>query len=140
MDDYISKPVRPQELLEKLIDWLDPAKLSASGIEWDYLHDLSENDPQFEREILEVYLKTTPQLMQGLVDAIRTHSFQVAIRLAHTLHGSSRSIGANQFGDLCQEIESLAEQSQAYRHVDRLERQYAELIEECQNFVTRGAE
>jgi len=135
MDDYISKPVRPQELLEKLMEWLDPAAISASRIDWEYLHDLSENDPRFEREILDVYLKTTPALMSSLIDALRTHSYATAIRLAHTLRGSSRSIGANQFGDLCQEIESLAEQSQAYRHVDRFERQFAELIDECEKFV-----
>jgi PAS domain S-box-containing protein len=136
MDDYISKPVRPQELRDKLMEWLDPGALSASRIDWEYLHDLSENDSRFEREILEVYLKTTPALMLNLAEAIRSQSFASAIRLAHTLRGSSRSIGANQFADLCQEVESLAEQNQTYRHVDRLERQFDELIEECQRFVS----
>jgi len=98
---------------------------------------LSEHDERFEREILDVYLKTTPPLMTNLVAAIRSHEFPSAIRLAHTLRGSSRSIGANQFGDLCQEVEALAEQNQPYRHVDRLERQFAELIEECAKFVAR---
>lgn len=135
MDDYISKPVRPQELLEKLAEWLAPGGISASKIDWDYLHDLSENDERFEREILDVYLQTTPPLMTGLIEAIRTHSFSDAIRLAHTLRGSSRSIGANQFGDLCQEIESLAEQGQAYRHIDRFEGQFAALVDECAKFI-----
>lgn len=135
MDDYLSKPVRPQELLAKLMDWLGADSQSVSKINWEYLHDLSENDERFEREILDVYLRTSPELMKNLIEAIRTHSFPAAVRLAHTLRGSSRSIGANQFGDLCQEIESLAEQNQAYRHLDRLERQFSDLIDECEKFV-----
>jgi PAS domain S-box-containing protein len=135
MDDYLSKPVRPQELLAKLMEWLGADSQSVSRINWEYLHDLSENDERFEREILDVYLKTSPDLMRSLIEAIRTHSFPAAVRLAHTLRGSSRSIGANQFGDLCQEIESLAEQNQAYRHLDRLERQFTDLIDECEKFV-----
>jgi CheY-like chemotaxis protein len=136
MDDYISKPVRPQELLEKLVEWLAPGGIATSAINWDYLHDLSEGDARFEREILDVYVKTTPPLMEGLVEAIRTHAFANAIRLAHTLRGSSRSIGANQFADLCQEVESLADQNQTYRHVDLLERLFAELMVECQGFIS----
>ena len=137
MDDYLSKPVRPQELLAKLMEWLGADTQSVSRINWEYLHDLSENDERFEREILDVYLKTSPALMTSLIEAIRSYSFPAAVRLAHTLRGSSRSIGADQFGDLCQEIESLAEQNQAYRHLDRLERQFTELINECEKFVNR---
>ena len=137
MDDYLTKPVRPQELLTKLMSWLSADSQTISLINWDYLHDLSEGDEVFERQILEVYLKTTPAIMQSLGEALRSNSFQAIVRLAHTLRGSSRSIGANQFGDLCQEVESLAEQNQAYRHLDRLERQFNELIDECQKFVKR---
>jgi CheY-like chemotaxis protein len=135
MDDYLTKPVRPQELLTKLMEWLGTDSGSTSRINWEYLHDLSENDERFEREILEVYLKTTPFLMTSLIEALRGQAFSTAVRLAHTLRGSSRSIGANQFGDVCQEVESLAEQNQVYRHLDRLQRQFNELIDECEKFV-----
>jgi CheY-like chemotaxis protein len=135
MDDYISKPVRPQELLEKLMEWLALGPVSALRIDWDYLHDISENDTQFEREILDVYVKTAPALMKGLTEAIRSHDFASAIRMSHTLRGSSKSIGANYFGDVCQEVESLAEQNQAYRHVERMEQQFSELVEECERFI-----
>ena len=137
MDEYLSKPVRPPELLSKLMDLLAADARSASKINWDYLHDLSESNEEFERDILKVYLHNTPDLMDSLLDSLRTQSFQSAIRLAHTLCGSSRSIGAIQFSELCQEVEELAEQNQSYRHLDRLEQQFRDLIDECTKFVSK---
>ncbi|MDR3692139.1 MAG: PAS domain-containing protein [Fimbriimonas sp.] len=135
MDDYISKPVRPQELVEKLMAWLKPESREASRLNWEYLHDMSNNDPEFEKEILRVYLTTMPPLMEQLSRAIRTQSHALANRVSHTLIGSSRSIGANHFADTCQEVESLSEIGQPYRHVERLERQFEELIAECLRYT-----
>lgn len=135
MDDYISKPVRPQELMEKLMMWLKPESREASKLNWDYLHDMSNDDHEFEKQILAVYLNTMPPLMEQLAQAIRTQSHSVANRVSHTLKGSSRSIGANQFADLCQEVESLSEAKQPYRHVERLERQFDDLIAECRRYI-----
>jgi len=136
MDDYISKPVRPQELRDKLALWLSPASREASKLNWDYLHEMSNNDSEFEKQILNVYLQTMPPLMSQLGEAIRTQNHPASSRVAHALMGSSRSIGANQFADVLQEVESLAETGQPYRHVDRLERQFEELVGECQRFIS----
>jgi len=139
MDDYISKPVRPQELMEKLMMWLKPESRQASKLNWDYLHEMTQNDSEFERQILTVYLNSMPPLMLQLSKAIRTQSHSAVNRLSHTLKGSSRSIGANQFADLCDEVESLSNANQPYRHVERLERQFEDLVAECERFVESGA-
>ncbi len=135
MDDYISKPVRPHELYEKLMMWLKPESRQASKINWDYLHETSADDPKFEREILTVYIHSLKPLMHELAAAIRSQSHANVNRLTHTMKGSSRSIGANQFADLCQEVESLSESGQPYCHVDRLERHFEELVAECRKFI-----
>ncbi len=135
MDDYISKPVHSGELVDKLMMWLKPESKQASKVDWNYLQDMSGGDSEVIKQILRIYVSAMPDVMKQLLEACHTQSYSAMNRLSHTLKGSSLSIGANSFADICQEIESISESNQPYRHVDRCEKFFNDLIAECQHFI-----
>ena len=135
MDDYISKPVRTQELVDKLKTWLGNDDQTVSKINWNLLHEISDNDQDFEREIISIYVHMMPAIVNQLIQAIQLRNHVTANRLAHTLKGSSRSIGANQFGDICDEIEQLSSANQPISNIERLRQQFDELIADCEKFL-----
>jgi HPt (histidine-containing phosphotransfer) domain-containing protein len=78
-----------------------------------YLDDMSGGDTEFVRDILSTFLETAQVLAKTLTDATLDHDFERAIYASHTLKGSARSVGAGPLGDLCEELEKLARNSDA---------------------------
>ena len=73
-----------------------------------YLEDMSAGDEEFVRDILSTFLETAGDLVAALTKAGETSNAEKAIYAAHTLKGSSRSVGAVPLGDLCEALEKLA--------------------------------
>ncbi len=115
MNDYISKPVRQEELAAKLTHWsqiiktakkqLNERLINASSnqegdvvgdewIDWAYLYRLSTGNKAFELEFLKTFVETLPERLKALESAICAHNFPLIGREAHYIKGSSGSIGA----------------------------------------------
>jgi len=135
MDDYISKPVRAKEMGDVIQQWLESSKAGTSRIDWEYLHEASNHDDEFEQQIITIYMHTMPPLMTQLVEAIHSNATHNIIRLSHTLKGSSRSIGANALADICDEIEQVAKSGDPFPSTESIKQQFDELIEECRQFT-----
>jgi two-component system, sensor histidine kinase and response regulator len=73
-----------------------------------YLEDMSGGDDEFVRDIISTFLENAQKLVDSLTTAASENNVEKAIYAAHTLKGSSRSVGANLLGDLCEELEKLA--------------------------------
>ena len=122
MSDYISKPIDPSILHEKLTMWLpvleqegkaavEPKIPSNSSIDtskcWDqeeFLLRLSGNERVFHK-VISVFLKDMPILIDQLENAIRQHDFDKIQGIAHTLKGCSANISAHALADAALEIE-----------------------------------
>ena len=74
MDDYLSKPVLKEKLAATLLHWASailttqqaqlPAQISPTDvgshsllIDWQHLHQLSESNPEFELELLQIFVE-----------------------------------------------------------------------------------
>ena len=127
MDDYIPKPVKPEELgavLERCVSKADEASAFEAGegsatreeseegpLDRGVLVGLrelqEEGEPDLLEELIELFLADVPPQLVALrkaVDAGDAHSVE---RIAHTLKGSSANIGAVRMQALCTELEEI---------------------------------
>ena len=117
MDDYISKPVKPKELLEIVQRWAckqvlhpvvkndKPRAPMSSPVDMKYLHEITDGEMDFEREITELFLKDTRKHLSGLKKAIDEENVSALEREAHTIKGAGLNIGANKLGELALALE-----------------------------------
>ncbi len=113
MDDYLSKPIRPLELVRILLECpsitpnLSTILLS---INIDKLHevasDIGGDDIEFLAELIDSYLDNTRSLLQELYTSFAQQNFDLLLRTAHTLKSSSAVIGAEDLSSLCRELET----------------------------------
>lgn len=136
MDDYISKPLRIEELVTALKQCqplnespATPEMISGSEadqavtpptqeeavLDLQVLNRLramvGENDPAFLREVLAEYLEETPKLITEMVTSIASENAPVLQRAAHTLKSTSATIGAMQLSQRCKQLEAFGKAS-----------------------------
>ena len=124
MDEYISKPIRPQELLRILSSMCPSHKetqeplgvsvapddsekgksMSQQVIDWDKLLETAMGDEELARDVADAFLSESPKVLSDLKMAIADEQSDNANRAAHTLKGSLRTMGAPCF-ELAAEIE-----------------------------------
>ncbi|MBI5032420.1 MAG: PAS domain S-box protein [Chloroflexi bacterium] len=113
MDDYISKPVQVKELQTALergaVRAATPPEVQA--IDWTVLDNLrmlqEEGQEDFVQGMIDLYLKTSPQLLGEIQAAIANKNPSELQHAAHTLKGNSNSLGAVQVANLSKRLEML---------------------------------
>ena len=125
MDDFISKPVRLEELgevVERNVAKLPPARrsettssvlavASLNHATLDELRSLAEpGEPGPLGELIDLFLEQTPVLIQEIHAAAARGEGAQILTSSHSLKGSSRNMGADVLADLCQEIELASKQ------------------------------
>ena len=126
MDDYLSKPIRPEELSRALArcrparadDALDDAALGK------LVSSLGGGDEGREavRELVEMFLDDAAAQMATLHGAVERGDAEAAGRTAHTLKSSGATFGARPFAELCRELEALAREGRLDAAAALLER------------------
>ena len=101
MDEYVNKPYSNDQIW----DAIQSGPSDESVFDSVHLSDLSGGDVEFEKEVLDTFLDTVPGMVSELTNALAEGQKEVALRSAHTLKGSSRSVGANELGNIFQKIE-----------------------------------
>lgn len=117
MDDYISKPVSPKALLEMVQRWAGKKVLrpsvgidrfqSDAGLPVDLkrFQGLTGGDKDFEREIIDLFLKDTPLQLTRLEAAINDGNSSNVEAAAHSIKGAAANMGAEKFRKLAQSLE-----------------------------------
>jgi CheY-like chemotaxis protein/HPt (histidine-containing phosphotransfer) domain-containing protein len=137
MDDYVAKPIRPEELAEALkrvrpIGANDEAAANGAGTTLDAeavdaLRELGGAD--FLTEVIDTFLADAPVLIATLRTSSEADAQELR-RAAHTLKSNGQTFGARQFADLCRELEERAkcgEHDGADELVERIGHEYVGL-------------
>jgi CheY-like chemotaxis protein/HPt (histidine-containing phosphotransfer) domain-containing protein len=123
MDDYLSKPVRLQELaavLERCTLSAEaapqpttsapqptPAPPPIDPAAFENLREaMGEDDPDALRDVIEIFLDNTHTLLGEMRQAAARRDTETLRRLAHSLKSSSASVGALTLSDYCAAIEA----------------------------------
>ncbi|MBP0017449.1 MAG: response regulator [Cyanobacteria bacterium SBLK] len=118
MDDYISKPIRINALVEALKKYTpsSPATHAKESVTpaaidekiWQELIEIGGDDAdELIQELVESYCEDSPQLLAHIESAIAAKDARELQYRAHTLKSSSASLGLTQFAKICGELENL---------------------------------
>lgn len=102
----------------------------------DELRNITGNDPEFVREVVQLFLQQLPELVLNLKAALKSQEAEALKRSAHTLKGASRNIGALRLGAFCEKIESNSisyDTSNINELIDTLDSLVQETSDEIQN-------
>jgi PAS domain S-box-containing protein len=142
MDDFITKPVRIEELAAvlKRNTPVAPSPGTAPQVKspvrhqtvnakaLDRLRELrTPNHPDPLVEIVGLFIVQTPDLLRALGGAIEQQDSESLRRTAHTLKGSCANLGAEQMATLCRDLELAAKRgtlSSARALITQIEQEY----------------
>ncbi|WP_114749294.1 ATP-binding protein [Pleomorphovibrio marinus] len=97
MNDYLSKPINKKDLMDKLNFWT--AKIGENSekhtksstnryISLNQLIDLTQGDSDFQREMIEVFIKQTDETVGQIADDLKKGNMERIVSLAHKLKTS----------------------------------------------------
>jgi CheY-like chemotaxis protein len=151
MDDYLAKPVKPEELGAVLGRWVSeeeeprveatvvaagggPAAGEGSGGDLldlgvlDGLRGLqAEGEPDILGELIGLFLEEAAPQLAALRRALEEGDARAVERVAHTLKGSSGSMGAPRMAEVCgalEEVGVLGDLTRAPGLLDRLDAEF----------------
>ncbi|MEH1792720.1 ATP-binding protein [Nostoc sp.] len=154
MDDYLSKPVMKEKLAATLEHWarmifrveetdiLDRTVSTTNigsvdlPIDWARLHQLSENNPEFELELLQIFIEDIQPRLEVVKIAIASHDFDQIALQSHQIKGASVNIGATTMHLLAEKLEQLA-YNQEDRGTNNLILGLEEFVKRIQEFLIR---
>lgn len=132
MNDYLTKPVHKERLAALLNHWslrltpanaasppssllssLPPEASSTSHLDLEQLHRLSDHTPEFELELLKLFLEDSAVHLKAIQQAISGGDFQQIQQSAHHLKGASASVGATIVHTLAEHLETQLYPNQA---------------------------
>lgn len=96
MNDYVSKPIKETVLyniIARHAQHIPEKPDSFQHIDLDYLHQLSGNDRDFEKEILIQFTTQVPEELLQLENYIRQNDFDGIRRTAHSLKSTVGYVG-----------------------------------------------
>ena len=124
MNDYIAKPVDERLLYKKIIGLVkkpsvtisvtnkkDPAPLNKKNrcIDLNYLMQRTKSDPALMIEMISIYLKQTPSLINAMKKSLHEKNWTVLNAAAHKIFPSFAIVGINSsFENIAKEIQEYA--------------------------------
>jgi signal transduction histidine kinase/DNA-binding response OmpR family regulator len=163
MDDYVPKPVKPEELEAILQRWIstsdeDEAPVFEAGegsavgeasekdpLDRSVLAGLSElqeeGEPDILNELIELFLTDVPPQLVALREAVDAGDAHSVERIAHTLKGSSGNMGAMGMAALCavlQDVGASGELSRAPEVLEQLEEEFGRVRPALEAEVVRS--
>jgi HPt (histidine-containing phosphotransfer) domain-containing protein len=141
MDDYLAKPIRPDELAEALsrvdlrrANGEGTADAVGAGLDAGALENLRElGGDDFLAEVIDTFVADAPGILAMLRRSIAEEDAGELRRMAHTLKSNGATFGALTFSDLCRELEQRAKDGRltgATDLADRIDREYGMLEEQ----------
>ncbi len=133
MDDFLSKPVRLEELSTMMTRWLphlaDNERIKQStektnthapttrpqSLDKNIIQNLKDlggaEDPEFFLTVIDQFLEDLPRHCEGIKQAIEQQDGMALTKSAHTCKGSSRSIGATALAEISYTLEIMGREA-----------------------------
>jgi len=150
MDDYLAKPVRPEEVRAVIERWgpniimkkstdiqsspaitshaagLPASNTDVPSIDMERLNEFSEGDPQNLRELVELYIKQTTGQVEDLSNAVHDNRVADVRRIAHSCAGASATCGMKRIVPPLRELERQGEEGKLTNAAELYEQVKAE--------------
>lgn len=135
MDDYLSKPVRKEDLAQKLAEWetkffaqnaivssdVEVTAISLDNhqdndnnidaslplIDWSYIDSIADGNEEFKTELMQTFFESMQQNFAQLEQAVIENNYDDIKRVAHIIKGASGSLGVQSIAAIAQDLEQL---------------------------------
>ncbi len=136
MNDFLTKPARPRELVRVIEKWLGtgaketlgPEKSLASEdaptLDQDSLAQLLElerESPGILTELVSIFEKEMPEAIRKMTEALSANDFNTLGGLAHKMKSSCANLGLSKLSELLLAIETASKQNEPATVASRLE-------------------
>ena len=146
MDDYVSKPVRAEDLLATVAKWTPQTELPPSTRAEPALNvadtvDRLGGDEDLARDVARQFLELVPEKLQALQAVLGTGSMPALVEAAHALKGEVLIFGARDLAGLLKALELDARTGSVEELPNRIaqvERRLEGLLIEIQAWLTWG--
>ena len=151
MDDYLSKPVSKESLTAILERWSRVKEEAVAeplsdleaidterqpGIDWQLLHSVSDNDTDFELELLNLFVDNARTHLELMREAIANRDFQQISQSAHQLKGSSGNLGVTSIHAIAKKLEEITGPDQLSERASLLS-SLSDSLQEIQAFLNK---
>jgi two-component system sensor histidine kinase/response regulator len=133
MNDFLSKPVRPAELITTLDEWLSFGV--SNPVDTRVLSALYDGNMDKALAIATRFVAFSRTDIAGLQRALESGDIESIQKLGHKMQSGARQLGATRFADICEWLEKqLAADTlwQAYPRIRQLERLLAQIVQQLQ--------
>ncbi|MBF0126799.1 MAG: PAS domain S-box protein [Magnetococcales bacterium] len=137
MDDYLSKPVSPEVLLQKLQHWIPKSIGAPPPVEIHQLRQLFGDDDEMIRELLHHFQPSARELLDKLAEMIQKEEQENVLEAALELKEACSNMGVSAMAQLAGVMEqsSLSQEwSEANRTIERLETAFRQVEKFIENF------
>ena len=139
MNDYLSKPFTPEDLYEKLFRKLkivppestvppEPQKVSFN---LNYLKNMSGDNPEFVREMVETFINSIPKLLRDMEEALSNADLVKVGKIAHQIKPSLTLMGIPQLKESAVQLEEIV----SAPHTRNPQQEVNNFIEACRKVV-----
>jgi len=161
MDEFVSKPVKMQELAKVLSGWLEKKEKGSGAMpeaepafkngrpldaenpathvfEYQRVLELFDNDKQMVREILELYLQKIPEDMEVFKNFLSRKDLEQAVRQIHSIKGNAGNTGCRSLSEAAGKIQKYGQAGrldEIEKLVPELERQFELCREQIKKFL-----
>jgi PAS domain S-box-containing protein len=122
MDDYVSKPIRVEELSRVLSKCqviqerlaptveVDPESVEVAALDIATFREIQEmvDEDEILIKVIDRYLEDTPKLLQSIATSVAQEDASELEWAAHSLKSTSAMLGAKSFAQLCGDLEAIA--------------------------------
>jgi HPt (histidine-containing phosphotransfer) domain-containing protein len=121
MDAHLAKPLELARLADCLGRYLNiaPAELA---VDLEALHELTGGDAEFERDLVQTFVKSGDQCLADIVAALAVSDLDTIGKRAHSLKGASANIHAHTLSAAAGNLENAA-RGNALKDIDVLVRE-----------------
>jgi two-component system, sensor histidine kinase and response regulator len=137
MDDYLAKPLRPEQLDAVLERWLGAAAQPAPRepiLDESRIRNFRENYPDIVDRLVALFTDSMPPLLDEIGAAARERDDDQVRRLAHKLKSSCDNVGATRMAALCRTLEQSS--ADLGELVDELTAAYPATLAEIRSTVS----
>lgn len=128
MDDYLPKPFAPADLFTKITSLATAHEVRSASheslVDLTYLNEISDNNKEFEREMMELFIQQVPGELDSMDKAIQEANHKAVNEIAHKLKSSYSLLGIQENGLL----HELEQQGATGLPVDEIRISYEALI------------
>ncbi|MFH0881307.1 MAG: response regulator, partial [Lentisphaerota bacterium] len=145
MDDYLTKPIRTEALVEALSQTqakslpTDSQPESGPAIDPKKFESFRQTmGADFIIEVIEVFNEDAPKLLHDMQHALTTHDADLFRRAAHSLKSNSAAFGAMTLSEMAKELEMMGKAgrlAEVAEKVARAETEYERVKEALQNLT-----